>query len=235
MSTQDFRDFILNCSVPSIIKNLNLSWQFFDHSFLEFSEIFDSENENKKLIFDQGLQRSSGIQFENDRLKKPLTVKEFLEVADSDVENWYCYNYKYIKDLPRKFRDWLNFRELGFDEAEDDVSFWLGSKNSHTPCHQDAYGINIVVQVYGKKSWLLFPPTAKIQPSRVPFEESSIYSQENFYSPRSYRDFLELENEAYQVTLEPGDILIVPRKWWHFVKVVETSLNFNWWIKLVSF
>lgn len=41
-------------------------------------------------------------------------------------------------------------------------------------------------------------------------------------------------NNAYEVILNPGDILIVPSNWWHYVENLETSLTVNTWIPLVS-
>lgn len=48
--------------------------------------------------------------------------------------------------------------------------------------------------------------------------------------------FLDLgnKNDVYEVMMEPGDILIVPPKWWHYVECLETSLAVNTWIPLVS-
>lgn len=45
---------------------------------------------------------------------------------------------------------------------------------------------------------------------------------------------LAVDNQVYEVTLEPGDILIVPPKWWHYVESLETSLSVNTWIPLVK-
>jgi oxalate decarboxylase/phosphoglucose isomerase-like protein (cupin superfamily) len=36
------------------------------------------------------------------------------------------------------------------------------------------------------------------------------------------------------VTLKPGDVLFVPRHWWHYVENVGTAVSINSWIPLVS-
>ena len=38
----------------------------------------------------------------------------------------------------------------------------------------------------------------------------------------------------WQVTLVPGDVLFVPKKWWHYVQSLDTSISINTWIELVS-
>ena len=35
------------------------------------------------------------------------------------------------------------------------------------------------------------------------------------------------------VVLEPGDVLFIPRHWWHYVESLETSISINTWIELV--
>ena len=50
-----------------------------------------------------------------------------------------------------------------------------------TQCHQDAYGVNLVAQVEGRKKWTLFPPegAAVLNPTRIPYEESTVFSRLN--------------------------------------------------------
>ncbi|XP_050079416.1 HSPB1-associated protein 1-like [Anopheles maculipalpis] len=126
----------------------------------------------------------------------------------------------------------INFERFGFPEVDEDITFWIGSAQAHTPCHYDTYGCNIVVQVFGRKAWTLLPPEANLTPVRVPYEESSVYCEENFYSPSSYSQFLKVENDVYHVVLEPGMALIVPPRWWHYVETLEPALNFNTWLSL---
>ncbi|CAN0252494.1 unnamed protein product, partial [Ectocarpus sp. 8 AP-2014] len=38
------------------------------------------------------------------------------------------------------------------------------------------------------------------------------------------------EAHPLAVTLEPGDVLFVPKHWWHFVEATDTSLSVNVWV-----
>ncbi|CAH1961837.1 unnamed protein product [Acanthoscelides obtectus] len=112
----------------------------------------------------------------------------------------------------------------------EDSTIWIGSKGAHTPCHQDTYGFNLVHQIYGRKLWLLFPPDVNLYPTRIPYEESSIFSKLNFFSP-TVEKFKNVGN-CHKVILGPGDVLFVPHKWWHYVENLETAISINTWIPM---
>ncbi|CAF4409776.1 unnamed protein product, partial [Adineta steineri] len=96
---------------------------------------------------------------------------------------------------------------------------WIGSQGSHTPCHYDTYGINFVAQILGRKRWLLFPPDSAISQlqTRIPYEESSVYLD---IEPMILDKFHNID--VYDITLEPGDVLFVPKHWWHFVSSIDS-------------
>lgn len=128
--------------------------------------------------------------------------------------------------------DWSGFGFPGRDGR--DSAFWLGSAGSNTPCHQDAYGCNLVAELVGKKAWTLFPPemSNSLYPTRIPFEESSIFSQVNLEKIDVARFPKTKLLKPYYVVLEPGDVLFVPPRWWHYVRCIDTSLSVNTWIPL---
>lgn len=63
--------------------------------------------------------------------------------------------------------------------------FWMGTTGAYTPCHFDTYGYNIVAQLYGQKKWTLFAPadSQKLYPTRIPYEESSVFSSVDHKHP----------------------------------------------------
>lgn len=90
-----------------------------------------------------------------------------------------------------------------------------------------------------RKSWLLFPPDnqSSLTPTRIPYEESSVYCEENWFSPHDPKGLLQKTTNngslPFRIVLEPGDILIVPPRWWHYVENLDISLSINTWIPLV--
>ena len=101
---------------------------------------------------------------------------------------WVYADYKYLCNLLAEapaldgLTDWSIF---GIGMETWDSTLWVGSDEAYTPCHCDTYGCNLVAQLSGKKTWLLFPPkdTEHLYPTRIPYEESSIFSKVNIPNP----------------------------------------------------
>lgn len=89
--------------------------------------------------------------------------------------------------------------------------------------------------MYGKKRWQLWAPARALPTAasatandisekilRIPYEESSIYNE---YDPMT----CEIAPD-YDITLSPGDILVVPKHWWHFVSTEsDVAFSVNSW------
>ncbi len=95
--------------------------------------------------------------------------------------------------------DWGTFGFSGRSGRESTI--WIGSEGAFTPCHQDCYGFNLVAQLSGKKSWTMYSPedSDKLYPTRVPYEESSIFSSVNLKRPDYWKHPKFREAKKYQV------------------------------------
>ncbi|XP_060785691.1 HSPB1-associated protein 1 homolog isoform X3 [Neoarius graeffei] len=160
--------------------------------------------------------------------------------ADYPLSEYWAYaDYKYIallfQDKATMFKDvvWSDFGYPGRDGRES--TLWVGTNGANTPCHLDSYGCNLVFQIQGRKRWHLFPPddTECMYPTRIPYEESSVFSQVNIIHP-DMRQFPAFRRaRAHCVTLEPGQVLFVPRHWWHYVESVDpVTVSVNSWIEM---
>ncbi|WP_412022303.1 JmjC domain-containing protein [Burkholderia cepacia] len=76
----------------------------------------------------------------------------------------------------------------------------FGTKDSYR-CHWDTRDV-FAVQLIGRKRWILYEPSLALP----------LYTQQS----RDYEHMYPCPDEIYMDTiLEPGDVLYVPRGWWH--------------------
>ncbi|XP_071788662.1 HSPB1-associated protein 1 homolog isoform X1 [Asterias amurensis] len=155
-------------------------------------------------------------------------------------EHWCYVDYKEMAVLFKDHPDILKavqWKDLGFPNRDGRQStIWIGSEQAFTPGHYDTYGFNLVAQIYGRKRWHLFPPnqTHLLYPTRIPYEESSVFSPINIANPCIEHYSRLVEATPYTVTLEAGDVLFVPKHWWHFVESLEVSMSINTWVEVES-
>ncbi len=108
--------------------------------------------------------------------------------------------------------------------------FWLGPEGASTPLHADSWGWNLFLQVWGKKRFLLFPVEASplLYPSDI-FEPNTTYSRVDVTRPDLVRFPRYREARPIEVTLEPGELLVLPRRFWHDVESLTPSISVNAW------
>ncbi|CAF1308391.1 unnamed protein product, partial [Adineta steineri] len=193
---------------------------------------------------------SDRVQFEKDCIHIQSTVDDFLSWTTSTDNNslsndhpfsqypnkeYFAYaDYMHLPELfgndQHPLIDMINWSDMGLkDRCGKESTLWIGSQGSHTPCHYDTYGINFVAQIVGRKRWLLFPPDSAISQlqTRIPYEESSVYLD---IEPMVLDKFHNID--VYDITLEPGDVLFVPKHWWHFVSSIDSiTISVNSWLK----
>ncbi|XP_037947239.1 HSPB1-associated protein 1-like [Teleopsis dalmanni] len=228
------RELILNVHEPVVLRNFKHNWKAFDCSFLEWCQKFDAATGGDQQTFSCMTHRDATPQWERNYELIKITAENFANTFLTEQKFWAALMYKRANELPSVCTEGVNFECFGFPKSSGDVNLWLCSPGANTPCHYDTYGCNIVVQVYGSKSWLLFPPNTPLTSTRIPYEESSVYCTENFHSPdlRNISQFKKLESYAHRCILNPGDVLIVPHHWWHYAEAVETCLSVNYWVSL---
>lgn len=191
INPQNMKIAVSTANEPYVLQNVPLDWEIFRISFEEWCQQMDEHVKSEPVQFTSGTTKHCDLPYwEKFRSHEHLMFSGFAKKTQENASNeqWYSHSYRDIISWPRNLRDSISFAKLGFDKTED-ILFWLGSKGANTPCHFDTYGFNIVVQIYGQKSWLLFPPKTPLIATRVPFEESSVYCKQNFYSPHDMPTF----------------------------------------------
>ncbi|XP_071418983.1 HSPB1-associated protein 1 isoform X1 [Pithys albifrons albifrons] len=243
------KEIVMSLQQPAVFCNMAGDWPALCWNVKYLSAVLDG----KTIQFRLGLKTVDLVpQFETRCSYVEATLEEFLAWSCGqpsclsgpfscyDYSKYWAYaDYKYIarifEDKPEIFQDirWSDFGFFGRSGKES--TLWIGSEGANTPCHLDSYGCNLVLQIEGRKKWHLFPPgdTSFLYPTRIPYEESSIFSKVNIANPDLKR-FPKFRNStAHVITLSPGEVLLVPRHWWHYVESIDPiTVSINSWIEL---
>lgn len=109
-----------------------------------------------------------------------------------------------------------------------EINLWLGSAGCFSPLHYDNAD-NFLVQVAGRKHLTLFDKrdTPRLYPNVG--QELPHCSMVNLRMPDYTRFPLIHGAQAYSAMLEPGDLIYIPRRWWHAVHSLDTSISINYW------
>ncbi|GBG33559.1 Lysine-specific demethylase 8 [Hondaea fermentalgiana] len=146
-------------------------------------------------------------------------------------------NHLLPKDMAKfnfKYPSWLSVAQM------QRPSLWLGPARSMSPIHVDhANGGNLAYQVFGAKTWVLFPPSADplmyLRNAKAPVVWSALdnpWAYENSQpAMEAYPDFRYAFCLSVPVDLRAGEVLFNPYGWWHAVRNDENSLMLNFWIK----
>ncbi|XP_067843184.1 HSPB1-associated protein 1 homolog [Heptranchias perlo] len=247
----EVRAIVASLQQPAVFLNMVSDWPALKWDVAYLSHLING----KPLKFRIGERMMNKVpQFETHCEYVQATLQEFLVWLHGEPDlppgpfssfprsqYWAYADYKYIamtfEEKAELFQDviWSDFGFPGRDGR--DSTLWIGSEAANTPCHLDSYGCNLVLQVQGRKRWHLFPPedTSLLYPTRIPYEESSIFSSVNVVNP-DLEHFPRFRGaRPHVVTLRPGEVLFVPRHWWHYVESLDpVTVSINSWIELAD-
>lgn len=112
---------------------------------------------------------------------------------------------------------------------------WIGPPATYTPLHRDPYE-NIFAQVVGRKRIHLFAPHLApylyINQTAPQRNTSTIASEHDLLHPAHDRPLLSTalaSEDAFVTELGPGDVLYIPKGWYHCVQSLSISASVNFW------
>lgn len=170
-----------------------------------------------------------------------LTLREFISEylqpsnRGSIASDRVCYlaQHALFEQLPSLKNDFTppRFCRLGVLRR---TNAWLGTRDTVTPLHFDSYH-NIFVQVGGSKRVKLIDPDFcdKLYVSKQGgLESQGNVSQVDVEDPDLKRFPLFRDVKVLECVVHPGDILFIPKGWWHHVRSLTTSFSVNFWMDI---
>lgn len=153
--------------------------------------------------------------------RRPMTMAAFVERMESGNR---CYidqaSITYFPGIDGDF----DFRVVD-PSGEGFVAFWMGAR-TRSGLHYD-YLDNFFVQVHGGKKAILADP----KESRLlyPFPDNHTKSSIAPETPDVEAHPRLKRATLWEATLEPGDILFIPKGWWHYLASTESSISLSYW------
>ena len=110
-----------------------------------------------------------------------------------------------------------------------ETAFWMGGAGARSGWHYDAdYGMNVLVHLRGTKNITLAPPsqTPRLYPSPR-FDPGATLSLVDFWAPDEGTYPLYSSIRTQTLTIQPGDVLLIPAGWWHAVESSSVSVSLS--------
>ena len=168
----------------------------------------------------------SGVLFPKDQqeYERLLPFGDFVDAMLDAAPESPCYlAYKKADELFD--RSDYDFHSLtGLDDGETRV--WIGSGGTRSLLHSDLKD-NLFCQIWGSKSVTLLPWADT--PAAYPFADNIVNSRVDLAAPDVVRFPKLLGVTFYSSVVGPGEVLYIPRGYWHDIRACTPSVSVNHW------
>ncbi|MEN5033773.1 cupin-like domain-containing protein [Pseudomonas sp. TWI929] len=214
----------IESAAPIVVRGLAESWMGSKWNFDTLRERIG--NKEVKALVD--LPATGGeLDGGHERYEQLMSFEKFVDLAHDDHAKpcylGYVRSREFIDDIERHF---LFSKITEQYPGGSDTRLWIGSKGTCSGLHSDLKD-NIFLQVNGSKVVYLVP--FEDTPYVYPYVDNIVNSRidcESF----DMADFPKfMRATVYKVTMAAGDMLFIPRGWWHYVKSTTPSISVNHW------
>ena len=183
---------------------------------------------NRLITAMLGLPDNGALDDIQQAYEKTLTLAEFLNEAEKATPGNACYlGYLRPSGLMPISERACNFEALtGVSNVRTDTRLWIGSAWTCSGLHSDLKD-NIFAQIYGSKRVVLVP--FRQTPLVYPYIDNIVNSRVDPDRLSAERFPRFLRAQVYATTVRPGEVLYIPRGWWHYLKSESPSISINHW------
>lgn len=177
--------------------------------------------------------------------QKLMTVQDFVHdyiIEPKKKEIGYLaqhFLFDQIKELANDYSvpDFcaLPTDDVGEEDEDDihvDVNAWFGPGGTVSPLHTDPKD-NLFVQVLGSKFIRLYSsetPAEQIYPHDSNLLNNTSMVNIEDVDQENFPNFKLIDtNLIYECVLNEGEMLYIPKKFWHFVKSLSMSFSLSFW------
>lgn len=222
LDTKTFKTNYFDKGRPVVVKGLAKDWGATKKWDLDF---FLNLKEDKNVL----LLSENFIQDDN-RYKKASFKDYILKLKEAQQNIGSVKDYLTTLDIFTYFPNLKKDIDFSIFEAHtktNDITAWIGPKGTISGFHADTAN-NMYAQIKGRKMFIICSNKYNenmYQSSKYIFEAVASQVDINNFDNVKFPRFNDID--FISVILEPGDVLYLPQKWWHYVQSLDTSISIS--------
>ncbi|MCA9263209.1 MAG: cupin-like domain-containing protein [Planctomycetales bacterium] len=228
IESQEFLRRHIRTNRPLLMTEMTCNWPAMQKwSFPFFAQL----GTERRIHVEEGNIMQGQTQFR--KLEFRDYVQQLMQADENAGERpAYLSVFSIFKAFPQLRSD-VDFSILNDHKVKHTVAGWLGPKGTVTGFHID-WGDNILAQICGRKLVYLAAPqeTPNMYVSRK-FDQGTTISDVDIdrYDEVQWPRFRQVQ--LIRIVLHPGQMLFIPRGWWHYVRSLDKSISvsnitFDW-------
>lgn len=225
-SSPDDVEQLVRSNVPAILTGALLDWPAYRNWTPEY---FKSRWGDRVLYaYETSWDGKSPYLFPYEEKR---VVKRLADLVDASLQqsDYKLYNNKEDADeaYPGSSAD-LRYGAMIRSAGRLQPGVWMGSRGTRSGMHFDLHD-NLHAMIFGSKAFLLVDPGSpnrlypfKCAPSKSPVDPARV-DWERFPKLKRCRIFID--------RLDKGDVVFIPRRWWHYFVSTETAISSGCWFE----
>ena len=230
----EFQKKYLDSDFPVILKECMIHWPACQENHRWTVNYIKKVAGNRTVPIEIGRQYTS-----NEWTQKLMTITQFIDsfILNKDP-NGYLAQHQLFEQIPELKNDIIipDYCYLSKSSTESEVEnlqeplvqAWFGPQGTISPLHHDPYD-NLFAQITGRKYVRLY--NCELSHLVYPHESGMLNNTSQVDVENVDNEKFPNFNKAYyyECILNEGDILYIPRKWWHYVRSLSVSFSVSFW------
>jgi lysine-specific demethylase 8 len=220
ISPADFKRKYIDTNTPIVMRKVTANWPAMKKWSFEY---FASLTLPKRVYLEKTNVMQGEPEYEE--LEYGDYIRRMAEPALSqDKRPGYLSVFKIFRAFPH-LKDDVEFSIFSQHKLKNTVAAWIGPAGTVTGYHVD-WGDNVLAQICGRKEVrLVAPKDSRYMYPCNRFDQGTTSSEVDAdrYDPQRHPLFKKAKQ--YHLVLQPGDMLFIPRGWWHYVRSLDKSIS----------
>ena len=213
-----FKEFIAR-NRPLIMTGMMTRWSAMKRWSFEFFRDLQSE---ESVLLEEGNVMQEKTSFRKESFSD--YISKLINDSESGERKAYLSVFPLFDQFPHLRND-VDFSILDQFKLKSTAVGWIGPAGTVTGYHID-WGDNILAQICGRKCLHLVAPeeTASMYVSKK-FDHGTTISEVDLHAVDESRFPKFREATHHKIILHPGQMVFIPRGWWHHVESLDRSIS----------